>query len=147
MWMPLKMYLILICEIWSDNKYLSGVCRVNWGLTISNNRTRHKGWAKPLLFQPMPPLDLVSLRDCQKNAFIIPQNKTGRIFDVAHNDGESSNQLIIPELCWFGGFLPSGLFSQHDGTLYCSGYLLYHTSYLGGIFLLAHPYEGRQSKK
>lgn len=44
--------------------------------------TRDKGEAEPLLFQPMPPLDLACLRDCQKNAFIIPQNMTARIFSV-----------------------------------------------------------------
>lgn len=70
-------------------------CKEDGGLASSNNMARHKGVDKPLLFQSMPPLDLACLRDCQKNAFIIHQNITARIFRVMHNNEESSNKLII----------------------------------------------------
>lgn len=79
-------------------------CREDGGLVSSNNMTRHKGDDKPLLFQPMPLLDLACLRDCQKNAFIIPQNMTARIFSVMHDNKESSNELITPSSFWFQGF-------------------------------------------
>lgn len=83
-------------------------CREDGGLASSNNMTRHKGGDKPLLFQPMPPLDLACLRDCQKNAFIIPQNMTARIFSVMHDNEENSNELIAPSSFWFSGFFYLG---------------------------------------
>lgn len=76
-------------------------CKEDGGLASSNSMTRHKGGDKPLLFQPMPPLDLAFLRDCQKNAFIIPQNMTARIFRIVQDNEDSSNQLIILPLFSF----------------------------------------------
>lgn len=64
-------------RIWSNTR--AAYCGDERGLAASNNMTGHKDEDKPLLFQPMLPLDLVCLRDCQKNAFIIPQNKMPRI--------------------------------------------------------------------
>lgn len=86
-------------------------CREDGGLVSSNNMTRHKGDDKPLLFQPMPPLDLACLRDCQKNAFIIPQNMTARIFSVMHGNKESSNELITPSSFDFEVFFYLFIFS------------------------------------
>lgn len=112
-------------------------CREDEGLVSSNNMTRHKGDDKPLLFQPMPPLDLACLRDCQKNAFIIPQNMTARIFGVMHGNKESSNELIIPSSFWFRGFFKiifitlSFLPFLHVTAIYLAWL------YLGGRFFLA----------
>lgn len=71
-------------------------CGDDRGLASSNSMTAHKGEDKPLLFQPMPPLDLACLRDCQKNAFITPQNMTVRIISVMHDNEESPNKFIAP---------------------------------------------------
>lgn len=52
------------------------------GLASPNSTMRHKGQDKLLLLQPIPSLDEDCLRDCKKNAFIIPQNTTARLCRV-----------------------------------------------------------------